>query len=97
MADKTVSIHGSVKNLIGIETEVSDITFNEVTDYALLLLYMMPKLGFTKTECKQFLQRYRETIIEKYRNALPYSIYSQFVKSDVRRKLNAADGFVRKM
>ena len=93
---KTASIHGSVKNLIGIETEVSDITFNEVTDYALLLLYMMSKLGFTKTECKQFLQRYRETI-EKYRIALPYNIYSQFVKSDARRKLNAADGFVKKM
>lgn len=93
---KTASIHNSVKNLIGIETGVSDITFNEVTDYALLLLYMMSRLGFTKTECKQFLQRYRD-VIEKYRALLPYNIYSQFVKSDVRRKLNAADGFIKKM
>ena len=52
---KTASIHGSIKNLIDIGTEVSDVTFNEVTDYALLLLYMMSELSFTKTECKQFL------------------------------------------
>ena len=54
MTDKTASIHGGVKNLVDIGTEVSDVTFNEATDYALLLLYMMSELGFTKTECKQF-------------------------------------------
>lgn len=35
---KMASTHNSVKNLVGIEVGVSDVTFNEVTDYTLLLL-----------------------------------------------------------
>ena len=36
--------------------------FEEITDYILLITYLMARLEFTKTECRQPLQGYREII-----------------------------------
>ncbi len=68
--------------------------FEEITDYILLITYLMARLEFTKTECRQLVQGYRE-IIEKYRKLLPYSIYSQFIGSQARSKLDAAELFIK--
>lgn len=91
---KTGDIHNSVKRIVEMDMGISRITFNEISDYALLVLYLMTKLGFTKTECKQFLQRYRDAL-EKYRGLLPFNIYSQFVKTEVRGKLRSADSYIK--
>ncbi len=39
------------------------------------LVYLMRRMGFTKTECKQLVAGY-ESILEKYRAELPLNIYS---------------------
>ena len=88
--------HKSVGNLLKFEMGAEGVGFNEITDYSLLLVYLMAKLGFTKTECKQLLQGYRE-IVEKYRAALPYNIYSQFIGTQTRSKLDAANDFIRSL
>ena len=91
---KTGSVSGTVGSLLGFEMGVVGIDFEEITDYTLLITYLMARLGFTKTECRQLLQGYKE-IIERYRKALPYNIYSQFVGSQTRSKLNAAELFIK--
>ena len=73
---------------------VNSIDFEEITDYILLITYFMARLEFTKTECRQLLQGYR-AIIEKYRQMLPYDIYSQFIGSQTRSKLGAAELFIK--
>ena len=93
---RTGRVHKSVGNLLKFEMGAEGVGFNEITDYSLLLVYLMAKLGFTKTECKQLLQGYRE-IVEKYRAALPYNIYSQFIGTQTRSKLDAANDFIRSL
>lgn len=84
----------SVGNLLKFEMGTADVDFNEITDYVLLVTHLMVRLQFTKTKCRQLIQGYRE-IIEKYRGLLPYSTYSQFIGTQTRPKLNAAEIFIK--
>ena len=85
---KTGSVSKTVGELLKFEMGIPNADFEEITDYILLITYLMARLEFTKTECRQLVQGYRE-IIEKYRKLLPYSIYSQFIGSQARSKLDA--------
>ena len=91
---KTGRISKTVGELLKFEMGVNSIDFEEITDYILLITYFMARLEFTKTECRQLLQGYR-AIIEKYRKLLPYDIYSQFIGSQTRSKLGAAELFIK--
>ena len=90
---KTGAVHKTVGELLEGEMELQGVDFGDIVDYALMLAYLMAGLGFTKTECKQFLQGFEE-LLERHRNALPYDIYSQYVKTQTRAKLAAARDFV---
>ena len=91
---KTGRIGKSVGELLKFEMGTIDVDFDEITDYVLLITYLMARLQFTKTECRQLIQGYRE-IVERYRGLLPYSIYSQFIGTQTRSKLNAAEAFIK--
>lgn len=91
---KTGSVSKTVGELLKFEMGIPNADFEEITDYILLITYLMARLEFTKTECRQLVQGYRE-IIEKYRKLLPYSIYSQFIGSQTRSKLDAAELFIK--
>lgn len=93
---KTGSIHKTVSELLESEMGATGVDFGDIADYALLLVYLMAKLDFTKTECRQFLLGF-ENLIEKYRSIVPYDIYSQFLKTQTRPKLNAARNFIGKL
>lgn len=90
---KTGGVDKVVGELLGSEMGLRGVDFGDIVDYALLLTYLMAGLGFTKTECRQFLQGFEE-LLERYRSVLPYGIYSQFVKTQTRSKLAAARSFV---
>ena len=91
---KTASVHRSVGELLNFEIHTSGVTFSDITDYTLLLVYLMARLGFSKTECKQLLQGY-EDLIEHYRSVLPYNIFSQFVGTQTRQKLADTAFFIK--
>ena len=69
------------------------IDFTDITDYVILLIYLMRCMVFIKTECKQLIDRY-ETIIERCRAKLPFDVYSKLIKTNARGKLTAARQFV---
>ena len=79
--------------LLKQETGVGKIDFTDITDYVILLVYLMRRMGFTKTECKQLVAGY-ESILEKYRAELPFIIYSKLIKTSAHGKLNALRQFV---
>lgn len=93
---KTGRVDKTIGRLLQFEMNIANekIQFDEITDYVLLITYLMARLGFTKTECKQLVKGYRE-IIEKYRKLLPYAVYSQFIESQTRTKLNAVEAFIK--
>lgn len=57
------------------------------------LVYLMRRMGFTKTECKQLVAGY-ESILEKYRAELPFNIYSKLIKTSAHGKVTALRQFV---
>lgn len=92
---KTGQVHKSIGSLLKNEAGVAGVDFNEIADYAILLVYMMVQLSFTKTECKRFLNSF-VVEIEKYRRVLPFSIFSQFVGTYNRPKMKAIAAFIEK-
>lgn len=89
---KTGQAHKSVGSLLKNEMGAQGIEFEEIADYAVLLVYLITKLGFTKTERKRFLNSFVDEF-ERYRSVLPFSIYSQFVGTQARSKVEAARRF----
>lgn len=59
---KTGSVSKTVGGLLKFEMGIPNADFEEITDYILLITYLMARLEFTKTECRQPLQGYREII-----------------------------------
>ena len=90
---KSGSINTGVAQLLKQETGVGKIDFTDITDYVILLVYLMRRMGFTKTECKQLVAGY-ESILEKYRAELPFNIYSKLIKTSTHGKLTALRQFV---
>lgn len=90
---KSGRINTGVAQLLKQETGVSRIDFTDMTDYVILLVYLMRQMGFNKTECKQLVSGY-EAILEKYRAELPFGIYSKLIKTTAHGKLTALRQFV---
>lgn len=86
-------INSGVAQLIKQETQVGNVNFTDVTDYVVLLVYLMRKMRFTKTECRQFVASF-ESVIERFRSELPFNIYSRFIKTDARTKLTVLRQFI---
>lgn len=91
---KTGRVSKTIGELLKFEMGVTNIDFEEIADYILLVSYLMARLEFTKTECRQLIQSFRD-ITERYRKLLPYNIYSQFIGSQTRSKLEAAELFIK--
>lgn len=90
---KSGSINTGITQLLKQETHVGGVDFNDITDYVILLVYLMRCLGFTKTECRQLLSGF-VSILERYRADLPFDIYSKVIKTNARSKVIAAQKYV---
>ena len=90
---QTGAVNTGVSQLIKQEMGVGKVDFTDITDYVILLVYLMRRMGFTKTECKQLITGY-ETTTERYRAELPINVYSKLIKTSARGKLAAARKYV---
>lgn len=90
------SVNSHVSQLLKQETGVEGIDFADVTDYVVLLTYLLRCMHLIKTESKQFVNDYERTI-EHYRLKLPFSIYSTVIKTPTRGKLVTLKKFVDRM
>lgn len=90
---KTGNVSGGVSHVLETQMGVSCVDFSDITDYVLLLAYLMRRLQFTHTECKQFISAY-ENVIERYRVELPPAIFFRIVNTSTRGKLAATTNFI---
>lgn len=77
------SINTGIAQLLKQETGVGKIDFTDIIDYVILLVYLMRRMGFTKTECKHLVAGYG-AILERCRSELPINIYSKLIKTGTR-------------
>lgn len=92
---KTASINKIVGQLLSNELGIKPIDFLSITDYFLLITYLMTCIGCTKTERNRFVTAY-ETIIEKYRGILPANIFARIIGTQTKPKIHSARQYIKK-
>jgi len=90
---KSGKIDKQVGNAIANATGVTGITFETITDYIVLMIYLLKLFVATKTEMKQIISRF-EILIEQLRNGVPTSIYNQIIHTDNNSKILQLKRFV---
>ena len=91
---KTGSISKELSRLLESQLKTKDVGFSSITDYALLVVYLMKRIKCSKTECGRFIRDYAE-IVENFREAVPHVIFNRIIPSNHRPKITAARSYVK--
>ena len=86
---KSNSVDQGIGKLIEGDSKIAGVSFNEIADYIVLLVYLLTKLQFAKTDRTEFLDGFL-AIVKKYRASLPQPIFSKLVSSQAIRKIQEA-------
>lgn len=90
---------GGISNVIGkllkSEAGIDSVNFSDITDYVILIVYLLSLLGFSKTDRKRLISDY-EAILLKYRKELPSGIYGKLVRTETPNKLKMLKKYVTK-
>ena len=84
---RTSKIDKQLRNTISNATGVPNLSFDTITDYIVLIVYQLKLLGASKTDMRHLLSDYTECV-ERLRQKIPTSIFSQIIYTDNRRKIN---------
>lgn len=90
---KSGNIHKQVGNAITNATGVTGLSFETITDYLILVIYLLKLFQVTKTEMKQMISRF-ETVVEQLRNSVPTSLFNQIIYTDNNSKIADLKRFV---
>ena len=77
------------------EAGIDSVNFSDITDYVILIVYLLSLLGFSKTDRKRLISDY-EAILLKYRKELPSGIYGKLVRTETPSKLKMLKKYVTK-
>jgi abortive infection bacteriophage resistance protein len=90
---KTRNIDKSIAGYITSETGVTDINFNTILDYIILIAFMMSLLKCNKSDILHFIKQF-EDICEVLRKSVPMNIYSKIVYTNTRGKLSTLKNYL---
>lgn len=75
-----------LKEYLQSATTVTNISFNHIVDYFIMVIFLLKKLGVSKTDLKQLITGlYNES--EALRSAVPISVHTSVMGSDFRNKV----------
>lgn len=75
------------------ETKITNITFENIIDYFVLLIFLLKKLGVTKTELRKILRIFTDES-EQLRSSVPIPVHTSIMGSNIRRKLTGLSNFI---
>lgn len=91
---RTGRIDGQVGNAISNATGVSGLTFESITDYFVMILYLFTMLHIPKKDCRKLLSDYK-ACVERLRKSIPISVYHQIMCTDYTTKVKALELFLK--
>lgn len=91
---RTGSIQGRVAHAISNATQIQDINFQYITDYLVLIIYLMKGLHISREEMERVVDDY-EAARERLYKAVPYQIFSRIIYSKDRGKIETLRRFIR--
>lgn len=92
---KDSNINSTLCKYIENEIGCTNVDFNTITDYILIIALLLKKYKFQKTELNRFITDY-ENIIEEFRKSILFNIYSQVVHTDTKVKLAQLRKYIKK-
>lgn len=90
---RTNAIDSQVSSVIGNATGISNITFETITDYLVLVIYQLKLLGVSKTDMRRLVVSYME-LTEKLRNSIPVNVYNQIIHTDNNLKITLLKQYI---
>lgn len=87
------SVDSSVGKSLEIKTGIKNITFNSITDYIVLVVYLLKCLRVPKSDIRRIVADFQKSI-EALRKQLPPSIFAKIVLTDTRSKLDGLNKFI---
>lgn len=92
---KTGGISKNIGKLLKSEADIDSINFSDITDYVILVVYLLGLLKLPKTDRKRLVSGY-EGILLRYKKELPRGIYGHFVRTEAQNKLKLLKKYVMK-
>lgn len=83
-----------VGTLFSTTMHVKSVDFTSLTDYVVMLTYLMKQLGFTKTECRQLVDSYEKTV-KRFEAEVPTNIFTKVVHPKTGYKLQLTKKYLR--
>lgn len=82
-----------LKEYLQSETGITNITFDNIVDYFIIVIFLLKKLGVTKTELKQIVRKFHAES-EKLRDAIPIPVHTSIMGSDFRNKVTSLTNYI---
>lgn len=82
-----------LKEYLQSETGITNITFDNIVDYVIIVIFLLKKLGVTKTELKQIVRKFHAES-EKLRDAIPIPVHTSIMGSDFRNKVTSLTNYI---
>lgn len=92
---KTGEINNRLIDLLKKEVGISNINFDYMDAYVIMITYFLKKMVETKTSCKQFLASY-QSLTENFRRELPSNICAQVLGTQHRTNMTALREFIKR-
>ena len=89
------SVDSTLSKLLVAETGIRNVDFKSITDYVILVVYLLKCFGVPKTEMKRFLADV-QLIMEDFRSNVPHTISAKAIPTDTRGKMNDLLKFISK-
>ncbi|MFC5713838.1 Abi family protein [Thalassorhabdus alkalitolerans] len=83
----------SVKTYVSVEVGVPNIEFKFLVDYFILVVLLLKKLGYNKTELKRIIKQFKEET-EQLRLEVPVSICNRINGTDLNIKLARLNNYI---
>lgn len=82
-----------LKSYLQSETRISNIQFDNIVDYFIIVIFILKKLGITKTELKRLIRNFHEES-EQLRNNIPVSVHTSIMGSDLKNKIKQLKNYI---
>lgn len=92
---KKRNINKTFNKLISYDTKVQDVFLNSITDYMILVIYILKNLKKNNKELNKLINDYIK-LIDELKEKIPSMIYDQIILTNDRNKLNDLKKFIKK-
>jgi len=92
---KDNKVANSLCKFLEYEIGCQNIDFNTITDYVILISFLLKSYGLSKIEINRFINEFLN-LAEEFRNKISINIYNQVIYTDNKLKLSSLQNYIKK-